>query len=130
MQSLNAGRHEYRISGWQKFLYLILGLILTAIGVFAAGVLARESDWDMAQIAGILPLAIGIYLLAMVLRSRLVIDGSRIEVRGAFLERSAEFGDVEGFRTISTRNGSFWRLQLKQGRSSITIQHGPGRAGP
>jgi hypothetical protein len=122
MQSLNAGRHEYRISGWQKFLYLILGLILTAIGVFAAGVLARESDWDMAQIAGILPLAIGIYLLAMVLRSRLVIDGSRIEVRGAFLERSAEFGDVEGFRTISTRNGSFWRLQLKQGRSSITIQ--------
>jgi len=76
----------------------------------------------VAAMVGIFPLVIGIYLLLMVLRSRLTIDGTHIEVRGAFREKSAELGEVEGFRTVTTRNGSYWRLQLKPGRGSITIQ--------
>jgi len=122
MQPLDVGRHEYRMSGWQRGFFLILGLFLTGLGILGATALTRQSQQNLALTAGLLPLVLGLYMLALMLRSRLVIEGSRIEVRGAFLERSAEFGDVEGFRIITTRNGSFWRLQLKQGRGSITIQ--------
>jgi hypothetical protein len=122
MQEIATGRHEYRMRGWQRGIYLLLGLFLCGIGAIAAWAIAQQPNQDGAALFGILPLAIGIYLLALVLRSRLVIDGTRIEVRGAFREKSAEVGDVEGFRTITTRNGSFWKLQSKEGRGSVTIQ--------
>ena len=122
MQTIDSGRHEYRIRGWQRAVYFILGLLLGGVGLFAAGILSQQAQPGAAAIAGIFSLVMGIYLMALVLRSRLVIDGTRIGVRGAFREQSADIGEVEGFRTIATRNGTYWRLQLKQGLGSITIQ--------
>jgi hypothetical protein len=121
MTTFETGRHEYRMRGWQKWFYLFLGMVLCGMGVFFAGMLLRLPKAGAAALIGIGPLAIGIYLLALALRSRLIIEGERIEVRGAFLEKSADPSEVEGFRTLNTRNGSFWRLKLKQGRGSILI---------
>lgn len=121
MQAIETGRHEYRTRGWQKWFYLFFGLLLTGIGFFGvvAAVLAEQIT---LALAAALPLAIGTYLLALMMRSRLVIDGACIEVHDVFGEESAVTREVEGFRTITTRNGSYWRLKLKQGRGSITIQ--------
>jgi hypothetical protein len=122
MTTIDRGRHEYRMSGWQKGGSILLGLSLTAFGIFLSGVLAVPSRQGASALAGILPLAIGIYMLALVVRSRLTIDGPRIEVRSVFGEKSADLREVEGFRTITTRNGSYWQLELKEGQGSITIQ--------
>jgi hypothetical protein len=69
-----------------------------------------------------IPLAIGGYLIVLVLRSRLVIDATHIGVRRAFAEKTADVSEIEGFRTIGTRNGSFWQLKLKGGRGSVSVQ--------
>ena len=124
MQDSNFSPREYRMRGWQRALYLVLGMFLAGIGILAWYATSADSGKIGAvPIAlAILPLCLGAYLLALALRSRLIIDGAHIEVRGAFREQTAELSDVEGYRTISTRNGSFWRLQLKQGRGSIQIQ--------
>ncbi len=122
MQGSDTGRHEYRMKGWLRGFYLLLGVLMCGMGIFFAWMPSQQTGQGAVAMIGIFPAAIGIYLLAMVLRSRLTIEGTRIEVRGTFREKQAEMGEVEGFRTINTRNGSFWRLQLKQGRGSITIQ--------
>ncbi len=124
MQEVVTGRREYRMRGWQRALYLLLGLFICGIGIAAAFASEAQAQRSAPLLLGLVPLAIGIYLLALALRSRLVIDGTRIEVRGAFQEKSADLSEVEGFRTITTRNSSFWKLKLKEGRGSLTIQKG------
>lgn len=115
------GRQEYYIKGWLKVFYFLLGLFIGGMGVLAAGALSQQSNQGPAVLMAIASLAVGIYLLALVLRSRLVIDGTHIEVRGAFREKTADLSEVEGFRTLTSRNGSYWQLKLKEGRGSITI---------
>ena len=64
---------------------------------------------------------VGGYMAAMALRTRLTIEGTRIAVRGVFQEKTADLSEIEGFRTVSNRNGTFRVLQLKEGRGTITI---------
>ncbi len=122
MTTVDAVRHEYRIKGWLRVVYSLLSIFLSGVGLFVARSLVQQSRPGAAAWVAIFPLAIGIYLLALALRSRLVIDGTRIEARGAFQEKTADLSDIEGYRTVSTRNGSYWQLKLKDGRGSLTIQ--------
>ena len=70
----------------------------------------------------IMPFSVlGFYVCAWALRSRLVLEGTRIEVRGAVNENTADLSEIEGFRTISSRNGAYTQLCLKEGRCRITI---------
>jgi FtsH-binding integral membrane protein len=121
LQQMNGNRHEYRLKAWQRWFYLLLGVAAIAGGFFLAVKIISEPG-------GVVPAAImmffpilGIYLLAWALRSRLVIDGTRIEVRGALKESTANLSQIDGFRNISTRNGSYTLLYLKEGRGKITI---------
>jgi hypothetical protein len=124
LQESTFGPREYRIRAWQRALYIGLGAFLTGTGIFVwyatSGQTGKTGAVPIAL--ALLPVCLGAYLLALAIRSRLIIDGSHIEVRGAVREQTAELSDVEGYRTVSTRNGSFWRFQLKQGRGSIQIQ--------
>lgn len=116
-------RCEYRIKPWKKALSLMLGFPLVMGSLF----LAATSNFGSANVTGgvssLFLAAAGIYMLAWTFRSRLIIDGTRIEVRTAFGERSADFHDIEGFRTISTRYGTDKRLQLKNGNGTITVSN-------
>lgn len=116
------GPHVYRMRGWQRTLFLVLGLFLCGLGALIVLIATQKGPNGPPIAIAIIPFLLGIYLVALALRSRLIIDRDHIEVCNPFCEQSAELNDIEGFRTISTRNGSFWRLQLKQGRRAITIQ--------
>jgi hypothetical protein len=122
MQAIDTSRHEYPLSGWQRGFSLIFGLILAGIGAFGGYAAFAHTKNGAPVFLTIIPFALGIYLLVMALRSRLVIDGTRIEVRYAFTEKTADLNEIEGYRTISTRNGSFWQLKLKEGRGTISVQ--------
>ena len=124
VQGIEAGRRELQMKAWNYWFFLILGLVLLGVGVFGIYVLTGTPNKNplFPPAVPLFPLGLGAYLMALALRSRVVVDGSRIEVRTPFGEKTADASEVEGFRDISTRNGSFWRLQLKEGRGAITIQ--------
>jgi hypothetical protein len=114
-------RHEYRLSGWTRGMLFIVGCIIAAAS-FAFGFVFRSTpDGFIGIPMAMLFLAIAAYLFAYAVRSRIVIDGSRITVRTAFAEKTADRSDILGFRALSTRNGTYKQLYLRDGRSPISI---------
>src|SRR6266568_2652987 len=67
--------HEYRMKVSRSGLYLLLAALLMFCGVF---------------------------MVATVVRSRLIIEGSQIRFRIVFREEVFPLSEIEGFRTIST----------------------------
>src|SRR6185437_16301084 len=63
----------------------------------------------------------GVYLIALGTRSRITIDGTHLEVRGAFTDNSADLHEIQGYRTISSRNGKYTQIYLNNGRGTITF---------
>jgi len=118
---MNSARREYTVRAWQRAFYILVGIGLLAVGIFLFTVTGSASDRLLISLVSAVFPAAGIYMLAWATRARLVIDGDRIEVRGAFQERSARIDEIEGFRTISSRNGAYKQLRLKDGRGSITL---------
>ena len=122
MQAINTGRQEYPLGGWQRGFSLVFGLIAAGAGIFLIYTSLTKPNNGSLIFVTISAIGLGIYLLATALRSRLVIDGTRIEVRYGFSEKTADLSEIEGYRTVSTRNSSFWHLKLKGGRGTITVQ--------
>lgn len=119
-------RRVYRVKLWQRVSYILLGLLFAGTAALL-GFLAIQSETSNQAVQLIMVplfLAAGLYTAAWALRSRLTLDGSRIEVRGAFGERTAERSEIEGIRTVQSRNGSYQQLILKDGRKPITISNG------
>lgn len=111
---------------WKRAFCIILGFVLIACGsVFSltSGALTpgSTSGGSVALISTMFFFAGGIYMFAWALRARLVLDGTRIQIRNAFQEKSADRSEIEGFRTFSSRNGTYLRLYLKEGRGSIVV---------
>ena len=80
-------RHEYWMKAWQKLIFMILGVFFLVLGTILAPLLiSSNSNRAFSIMMTMVFFVLGVFLLAQVLRSRLVVDGSRIEVRGAKLE--------------------------------------------
>ncbi len=122
MQPIDTGRREYPLSGSMRGFLIVFGTIFEGFSVFLVYISLTKPNSESLLYLTIVPILMGIYLLASALRSRLVIDGTHLEVRGAFTEKTADLNEIEGFRTISSRNGSYWQLQRKDGRGTITLQ--------
>ncbi len=114
-------RHEYRIKSWYRAILLVLGAPAVA-GSIVMSTVARNvanSTWPLVMTAAFL--FFGVYLIALALRSRVIIDGSRIEIRGAFTVNYADRNEIEGYRTISSRNGKYTQLYMNNGRGTLTL---------
>lgn len=120
-EQASGNRREYRLKGWVRGLFLLLAIGMAGGAVFFAAKAHAESAGFLEAIMVIFFLGGGLYLAAYALRSRLILDGSRIVVRGVFKEKSADLSEIEGFRTVEARNSSFTQLYLKEGRGKITI---------
>ena len=114
-------RHEYRMKGWQRTILVIIGSagILGALAILTATF--SDPDRSGPLLLAVFIAAFGIFMLSSALRSRLIIDRDHIEVRGAIREWSAESSQITGFRRISSRNGSFIKFYLNDGRSSRSM---------
>jgi hypothetical protein len=122
LQQMSGTRREYRLKKWHRAFYLLLGGIAIAGGVFLALKIISEPDGSVIAAIIMLFPVLGLYVTAWALRARLVIDGARIEVRGALKQYSADLSQIEGFRTINPRNDSgYTQLCLKQSRGKITV---------
>ncbi len=114
-------RREFRIKAWLRGIYLVFGLIAGAGGALVLYLAATQPKEIGISLMAVFLFPLSVYMIAMAVRSKVVIDGSRIEVTSAFRERATDASEIEGYRTISTRNGTYYRVQLKDGRGSFSI---------
>jgi hypothetical protein len=121
LQQMSGDRHEYRFKSWYRWFYLLFGVVVIAGGFFMAAKVLSEPDLIVLAATMMIFPIMSLYILAYALRSRLILDGSRIIVRGVFKEKAADLSEVEGSRIVSSRNGSYMLLYLKEGRGKITI---------
>jgi hypothetical protein len=114
-------RHEYLLAAWKRALFVILGTLLTGGGIFFGFGCSSGPNATVSLVSALFFLVGGIYTIAYALLARVVIEGSRIQVRGAFREQSADLTDIEGYRTVSSRNGTYTQLCLKHGLGTISL---------
>jgi hypothetical protein len=93
----------------------IAGVICTIV-VIAVREFESWSYWRNCLLA-VAFLAMGWFFLAYAFRSRLMFDGTRISIRYAMKERSADFSEIESYSFKSTGKATFWRIDLKSGES-------------
>jgi hypothetical protein len=116
-------RHVYRLKWWAIALYLTMGLSFFGFGLFCAYVMfaSLSMSWQISLLA-ITCLLSGTYALAFALRSKLMLEGRRITLNGAFRQKTAEISQIAGYRTTWTRGGiQLWRLELKDGKWKIPV---------
>jgi len=123
VQQANSARLEYRQKGWVKAVNLaaVIGLLMVPI-IFVGFLPSPNSASDVIRCVLIVVLVpIGdAYYLANVLRTRILIDGMRISVRSAFVERTADVGEIRGIRRIVGRAVTTY-ICLKDGSDAIKI---------
>jgi hypothetical protein len=122
-------RREYRLKGWVQAWYLALGVLFSVLGIHLGSTAIIDANWNTLKDWGDLLLSVvflapGYYFFALALRSRVILEGTRITVRYPIGEKSADLSAIMGYRTVITivrKNGPYWRLELKEGRGSIAI---------
>ena len=125
-QKVETTRIEYRLTGFTRIIALLAaGLVPSAGIVICYFVIITPPLRSMPGVAvAMLIVAVGIYFIATVLRSRVLIEGTRITVRNAFGEKTADLTEIEGVRSIYGKYGATVtgkRLYLKAGRGTITV---------
>jgi hypothetical protein len=121
--------HAYHLKWWAKLWYSLWALMTSGIAVvywFFILASAASGDWSPFTQWQTILFCLGFPLLgyvfwAVAFRSRVILSGTHITVRGIFREKSADFGDIEGYRISITKNATFWKLQLRDGRGDISI---------
>jgi len=120
-QQITANRHEYRMKAWYRSILLIFGAFAVSGGIVMGYLAFRTSRISLPYIMIAVFLFFGIYLLALAMRSRVIIEGNRLEIRGAFTEHYTDLNEIEGYRTVSSRNGSYTQFYVNGGRKPITL---------
>ena len=116
-------RHEYRMKAWYRSFLLIMGAPAVSFAAVLAFLAWNGSNATLPAFMTVIFLFFGIYLIALSMRSRVIIEGNRLEIRGAFTDRSAELSEMRGYRTISSRNGKYTQIYLNNGRKSLTLSN-------
>jgi hypothetical protein len=127
-------RREYGLKRWAQAWYLALGVLIGGIGT---AISLSISDVRWSSFKGwcdfLIPIAftaLGCYFIALALRSRVVLQGTRITARYAIREKSADLSEIRGYQTYAInklsfshiyKNISFWHLQLKGSGNYISI---------
>lgn len=131
---VGVGLHSYRLKWWAQLWYLGWGVLAGGMGVlFVAAAIfggVTDGDWrDFLNWRGLLGLvlcvaflALGYFFFALALRSRVVLEGPRISVRGPLRERSADIHEITGYRVEVTRNATFWKFELRDGECLFVMR--------
>lgn len=119
-------RHVYRLKWWAEAFYLAIGIFCTGVGSIGIVNGLLNGDWSVLHEWGALGLTAGFLIMGYIwfglaFRSRLVLEGTRVSVRGAFSERTADISEIKGYRITMSRAATYWHLDLRDGRSHLLI---------
>lgn len=112
--------HIYRLQWWAQLWYLAWGAFSGGVGVILVAAELASGDWKSlldwrVSLVCVFSLALGCYFFALALRSRVVLAGPRISVRGPVREKSADIREILGYRVTAGRNATFWHIELRNG---------------
>jgi len=118
---ISTTNREYGLTNGQRFQYLALA----ALFLFGAGFFFKLAidpvGRDFALLVGLASLVPGSILALVALRSRLTLDGDRIELRSALRIHSAARSEIEGLRTVQNQYGRWVRICLKEGGGAFNV---------
>jgi hypothetical protein len=121
-------RIEYRLTGFTRIITLFFAGLIFPVGIVSCYLFTTPPFSSIPGVAlAMFIVALGIYFAATVLRSRVLIEGTRIKVRNAFGEKTADLTEIEGVRNIYGKYGKYGgsvtgkRLYLKAGQGTITV---------
>jgi hypothetical protein len=132
-QRVEPTSHEYRMKASKSGLFLSVAamLIVASVPVATRGLASADMPTALGRVVvGALLMLCGVFMVATVLRSRLVIERSQIRFRIVFREEVFPLDEIEGVRTVSTGPSSHRVSRLvicARGRSEPieTIQFAP-----
>jgi hypothetical protein len=107
----DTARHEYRIRG-ARAIPVLLSLVIIAL--LLLGFFMQGAGVATLVVLGVLAPIFG-FLLWYFLRSRLILEGTRLTVIGVFETRVLDQSEIDGIRTFPARYGSYRALCLKRG---------------
>lgn len=116
-------RREYRLKSGQRYTLLVGSVLLGSLAAYLFFFLAPRHPSGGSSFL-VIPLAgVAAYLALVAIRSQIIIEGSRIMLCNGIITRSADLADVEGFRTFTSRNATYTKLCLKDGRRGIAVSN-------
>lgn len=118
---IETSRHEYRLATSQKFHYLALAAIFLVSAGFFFKLGIDPVGREFALAVGVLLLIPGVILVSLALRSRLILDGDRIELRSAWRTFTADRSEIEGVRKFQNRYDSWVRICLRENGGSFNV---------
>lgn len=121
MEQVAAGRHEYGLRPAVKPLYLAVAIFCIAMGGYFLAATPNHPRLASAELTFAGLVAAGVWMALVGVRTRLVIDGTHVEVRGAVRTREFDRNEVEGFRTFRSRSGTYLAICLKEGAGTIPL---------
>ncbi len=118
----DATRHEYRKRLYARLVYAGLGITEGVLG-YVLGFTNVITTTHPAPAYVLIAFLIsgGMFLLLYGLRTKVIIQGDRIEATGAFTTRKADAADIVGYRWVATRQSRTRRLYRRSG-GSILVQ--------
>ena len=112
----------YSLRTSQKVLYLVYAALgLGGGGYFLAETVAHPLGLALSLPFGLLFAIPGLILGLSALRSRLILEGDRLELRSALRTRTVRRDDIDGLQRIRNDNGKFTRIFLKEHRGVLTV---------
>jgi hypothetical protein len=112
----------YQLTTGRMLLYLVMSFLY--LGVSGFFLLKPGSNLTLHNpVDAIIPIfaLAALYLASYAIRTRLILTGDRMEYRSALRTRSFDRNQIEGIRTIRSRNGSYTRFYLKDNQGTFTI---------
>lgn len=110
-------RRVYSLRMSQRLMYLGVAAVLVASAV---AISSPKVDPISLTVGSFLATA-GLILALLALRSRLTLEGDRLELRSALRTRSVRRDDIDGLQQISNRYGTSTRIFLKDHGGILTV---------
>jgi hypothetical protein len=107
---------------WLKVLLILAGIFFLGLAAVITWTSTSRPAENGIWLADIFFVALGLYFLLSAFLSRLVVDDTHIQIRGLLGEKSVELASIKGYRTIESRNASFWKLELKDSKKTVLIR--------
>ncbi len=124
LTEINTTPREYRLRVSLKVIYLLLAaVLLTGAGLVINLAISPNVRpfGSYFLFAGVLLALLALFLVLLVLRSRLVLVGDWIELYSALGASIANRNEIEGFRKMRSRNSRWTRIYLKDGRGAFNV---------
>ena len=121
IEQIAAGRHVYGLRTAVRPLYLGVAIFCIALGGYFLAATPNHPRVASAELTFAGLVVAGLWMALVGMRTRLVIEGTHIEVRGAVRTREFDRNEVEGYRTFRSRSGTYRVICLKDGAGTIPL---------